>query len=120
MLAAGRLVHPRSAIREAPAARPRSAMLAGGPRAPHQRRGRDDQYLKGIKTMPIMMEKLYDALRAANIPEDKARAAAVEVAEFQASISEIKSTLRLHTWILTVNTAMIVAIVGKLFLGTQS
>jgi hypothetical protein len=40
MLAAGRLAHPRSAIREAPAARPRSAMLAGGPQVPHQRRGR--------------------------------------------------------------------------------
>ena len=32
--------------------------------------------------MPIMMEKLYDALRAANAPDDKARAAAVEAAEF--------------------------------------
>ena len=67
--------------------------------------------------MPIMLEKLYDALRAANIPDDKARAAAVEVAEFKESIAEIKSTLRLHTWILSVNTAMILAIVGKLFLG---
>jgi len=67
--------------------------------------------------MPIMLEKLYDALRAANIPDDKARAAAVEVAEFKESIAEIKSTLRLHTWILSVNTALILAIVGKLFLG---
>lgn len=67
--------------------------------------------------MPVMMEKLYDALRAANVPDDKARAAAVEVAEFKESMSEIKTTLRLHTWILTFNTAMIIAIVGKLFLG---
>jgi hypothetical protein len=66
--------------------------------------------------MPIMLEKLYDALRAANIPDDKARAAAVEVAEFKESIAEIKSTLRLHTWILSVNTAGIVAIIGKLFI----
>lgn len=66
--------------------------------------------------MPIMLEKLYDALRAADIPDDKARAAAVEVAEFKESISEIKSTLRLHTWILSVNTAGILAIIGKLFL----
>jgi hypothetical protein len=29
--------------------------------------------------MPIMLEKLYDALRAGNVPDDKARAAAVEV-----------------------------------------
>lgn len=66
--------------------------------------------------MPIMLEKLYDALRAGNVPDDKARAAAVEVAEFKESISEIKSTLRLHTWILSVNTAGILAIIGKLFL----
>jgi hypothetical protein len=31
-------------------------------------------------------------------------------------IAEIKSTLRLHTWILSVNTAGIVAIIGKLFI----
>ena len=67
--------------------------------------------------MPIMMEKLYDALKSANVPDEKARAAAVEVAEFQESIGELKSTLRLHTWILSINTAMITAIVGKLFLA---
>jgi hypothetical protein len=67
--------------------------------------------------MPVMLEKLYDALRAANVPDDKARAAAVEAAEFHNAISEIKSTQRLHTWILSLNTAMIVAIIGKLFLG---
>lgn len=69
-------------------------------------------------TMPLMLEKLYDALRATNIPDEKARAAAVEVAEFKESIAEIKSTLRLHTWILSVNTALMLAIIGKLFLGT--
>jgi hypothetical protein len=67
--------------------------------------------------MPIMLEKLYDALRAANVPDEKARAAAVEVAEFKESISEIKSTLRLHTWILSFNTALIIAIAAKLFVA---
>lgn len=67
--------------------------------------------------MPIMLEKLYDALRAGHVPDDKARAAAVEVAEFRDSIAEIKSTLRLHSWVLGFNTAMLVAIVGKLFLA---
>jgi hypothetical protein len=32
-------------------------------------------------------------------------------------LADIKSTLRLQSWVLTFNTAMIVAIVGKLFLG---
>jgi hypothetical protein len=63
--------------------------------------------------MPMMMEKLYDALRSVNVPDDKARAAAVEVAEFKESIADIKSTLRLHTWILTFNTAMMVAILWR-------
>jgi len=65
--------------------------------------------------MPVMMEKLYDALRAANVPDEKARAAAVEIAEYKESISDIRSTLRLHTWILSFNTALIIAVVGKLF-----
>ena len=65
--------------------------------------------------MPIMLEKLYDALRAANVPDDKARAAAVEVAEFKEAIAEIHSTLKLHTWMLSLNTAGIAVILGKLF-----
>jgi hypothetical protein len=66
--------------------------------------------------MAIMLEKLYDALRAGGVPDDKARAAAIEAAEFHNAVAEIKSTQRLHTWILSLNTAMIVAVVGKLFL----
>jgi len=65
--------------------------------------------------MPIMLEKLYDALRETGIPDEKARAAAVEVAEFKDTIAEIKSTLRLQTWILGLNTAGIAIILGKLF-----
>jgi len=65
--------------------------------------------------MAVMMEKLYAALRAGNVPEDKAREAAVEAAGFENS--DMKATLRLHTWILSFNTAMIVALVGKAFLG---
>jgi hypothetical protein len=63
-----------------------------------------------------MLEKLYTALRAADVPEADARAAAVEVAEFKEAISDLKSTLRLHTWILSINTAIGLAIAGKLFL----
>jgi hypothetical protein len=58
--------------------------------------------------MAVMMSKLYDALRAADVPDDKARAAAEEAAEIQ----DVKSTLRLHTWILTANTAGILLLIG--------
>ena len=66
--------------------------------------------------MPVMLEKLYDALRAGSVPEDKARAAAVEVAEFKESIADMRATLRLHTWMLSLNTGGIAIIIGKLFL----
>lgn len=64
--------------------------------------------------MALMQEKLYDALRAANVPDDKARAAAIEAAEFDRALTDIRSTLRLHTWILSINTAAILAILGRL------
>ena len=51
------------------------------------------------------------------MPDDKAREAAEEVAEYKDGLADVKSTQRLHTWILTFNTAMTVAIIGKLFLG---
>jgi hypothetical protein len=67
--------------------------------------------------MAVMLSNLYDALRAGDVPDDKAKAAAEEVADFKDGIADIKSTQRLHTWILTFNTAMVVALVGKVFLG---
>lgn len=66
--------------------------------------------------MPIMMEKLYDALRGV-AGEDKARAAAVEAAEFRNDIANLESTLRLHTWILSANTAGIVILLGLALRG---
>ena len=43
--------------------------------------------------MPVMMEKLYDALRAANVPEPQARAAAVEAVEHELRLGTIESKL---------------------------
>ena len=43
--------------------------------------------------MPVMMEKLYDALRAAGIAEDKARDAAVEAAGHETRFSAIEGRL---------------------------
>jgi hypothetical protein len=67
--------------------------------------------------MPVMLEALYDALRAADVPDDKARAAAKEVAEFKDELGDIKSTLRLHTWVLTANSAGILALLGLALRG---
>jgi hypothetical protein len=67
--------------------------------------------------MAVMMAKLYTALRAADVPEDKAMAAAEEVAGFDNAIAELKSTTRLIMWIVTFDTAMLIAIVSRQFFG---
>ena len=66
--------------------------------------------------MALMMGKLYTALRSANVPEDRAREAAEEVAAFDHDLADVKSTQRLHSWMLTFNTAMLVALVVHAFL----
>jgi hypothetical protein len=55
--------------------------------------------------MALMLGQLYDALRAGNVPDDKARAAAEEVANYEGEIGklrlevgEIKSDVRLLKW----------------------
>lgn len=65
--------------------------------------------------MPIMLEKLYDALRAADVPDDKARAAAVEVAEFKDAIAAMRTDLAVLKGMIGINLALSLAIVVKLF-----
>jgi hypothetical protein len=55
--------------------------------------------------MALMLGQLYDALRAGNVPDDKTRAAAEEVANYEGEIAklrvevgEIKSDVRLLKW----------------------
>ena len=62
-----------------------------------------------------MLEKLYDALRAADIPDDKARAAAVEVAEFRDAIAAMRTDLAVLKGMVGLNLALTLAIVVKLF-----
>jgi hypothetical protein len=65
--------------------------------------------------MPIMLEKLYDALRAADIPDEKARAAAVEVAEFKDAIAFIRTDLAVLKGMIGINLALTAALVVKAF-----
>jgi hypothetical protein len=67
--------------------------------------------------MAIMMEKLYSALRRANVPEDEATAAAIEAASYENRLASVESTLRLHTWILSTNTAGILILLGLALRG---
>ena len=40
--------------------------------------------------MALMLGQLYDALRAGNVPDDKARAAAEEVANYEGEIAKLR------------------------------
>jgi hypothetical protein len=65
--------------------------------------------------MPVMMEKLYDALRAANVPEPQARAAAVEAAEHEVRLGAIEAKLTVLMWGLGINLTLTAVILAKLF-----
>jgi len=43
--------------------------------------------------MPVMMEKLYDALRAADVPDVQARAGAVEPAEYDQRLTALDARM---------------------------
>jgi hypothetical protein len=67
--------------------------------------------------MALMLGKLYDALRAAGVPEDKAREAAEEVATFDKDLAEIKSDVRVLKWITGTTLAGVIALVVRNFTG---
>jgi hypothetical protein len=67
--------------------------------------------------MALMLGKLYDALRAAGVPEEKAREAAEEVATFEKDLAEIKSDVRLLKWITGTTLAGVIALVVRNFTG---
>ena len=55
--------------------------------------------------MALMVGQLYEALRAGNVPDDEARAAAEEVANYKGElgklrieVGEVRSDLRLVKW----------------------
>ena len=76
--------------------------------------------------MALMVGSLYDALRSANVDDDKARRAAEEVADFQKQIATVDSSIgrleqrsdgrfTLLQWMLGVNLAISITILFKVF-----
>jgi hypothetical protein len=63
--------------------------------------------------MSLMIEELYDALINAGANDDKARAAARAVARFDADIADLKSLLRLHSWMLGALIGLVVAVLFR-------
>ena len=69
---------------------------------------------KGI-AMSMMIGGLYDALREAGVSQDKARAAAEEVATYDSRLNKIEKDLAVLKWMVGFNMAMTASIMFKLF-----
>jgi hypothetical protein len=65
--------------------------------------------------MALMIGELYEALRLAQVPDDKARAAATAGADFERRIGRIETSVSVDTAVLAMNTALVVAVAGRLF-----
>jgi hypothetical protein len=84
--------------------------------------------------MALMLGQLYDALRAGNVPDDKARAAAEEVANYEGELSKLRLELserfshvegeqRIHRWMIGVVIALVLgvfALQGQILLRLPS
>lgn len=64
--------------------------------------------------MAVMMGSLYDALRDANVGEDKARKAVEEVADFKGDIATLKGELQVLKWMVGANITLTVLVLGGL------
>lgn len=60
------------------------------------------------------MGALYDALLLAKIPEEEARKAAEEVADYSNRISSIDSRLDVLTWMVGTNIVLTIGVLGRL------
>jgi len=64
--------------------------------------------------MATMISELYDALKAAGAPEDKARKAAEVVAGYENRFVHLEADLALVKWMLAFNLAMTVVVLTLL------
>ena len=65
--------------------------------------------------LALMIGELYEALRIANVPDDKAQAAARAVADFERRIGKIETLVSVNSAVLAINTALVIAVAGRLF-----
>jgi hypothetical protein len=67
--------------------------------------------------MALMLGKLYDALRAGGVPDDKAREAAEEVAAYEKGLAEMKSDIRLIKSVTGTTLAGVLALIFRTLAG---
>ncbi len=64
--------------------------------------------------MALRMGALYDALLAAHVPEEQARKAAEEVADYNQRIGNMERDLALLKWMVGTNVALTLGVLGRL------
>jgi len=64
--------------------------------------------------MALMMGSLYDALKAANVPEEKAARAAEEVASYENRPASLENKVDRLTWMVSANIGLTVLVLGGL------
>ncbi len=64
--------------------------------------------------MTRMIARVYDALRGAGADDEKARAAAIALADTDNAFAEIRQRLRVLDWAVGANTVMLIGLVLKL------
>ena len=67
--------------------------------------------------MGIMLSKTYEAFRAADAPDDKARNAAVEIATYENRPANIEAEVRLLKWMVGLVLAGVLSLVAKTFVA---
>jgi hypothetical protein len=65
--------------------------------------------------MALMLSKTYDAFIAAGAPEEKARGAAEELAEYETRFAKIEQDLAIIKWMLGVVIAGVASLIIKAF-----
>jgi hypothetical protein len=65
--------------------------------------------------MAVMLSKTYDALIAAGAPDDKARAAAEELAGYESRFAKIETDLAVLKWMVGVVIAGVASLIVKAF-----
>ena len=65
--------------------------------------------------MTVMLSKTYDALISAGAPEEKARAAAEELAAYETRFAKIETDLAVIKWMLGVVIAGVASLIIKAF-----
>jgi hypothetical protein len=66
--------------------------------------------------MAMLNYDVFEAFKSAGADDEKARRAAEALAQDQGRFAKIEGKLDLHSWILAFNTAMLIALLWRVFL----